>query len=43
VRETGFEGAWSVEVFSPYLWERDPALSAREMKRCAESLLTRQR
>ena len=39
VRETGYDGVWSVEVFSPYLWERDPVLLAQEMKRCAESLL----
>jgi len=41
VHETGYDGVWSVEVFNPYLWERDPVLMAREMKRCAEALLAR--
>jgi sugar phosphate isomerase/epimerase len=39
VRETGYDRVWSVEVFNPYLWERDPVQMAREMKRCAEALL----
>ena len=39
VRATGFDGFWSVEVFSPYLWEWDPAVLAREIKLRAETLL----
>ena len=39
VRRTGFDGTWSVEVYSPYHWEVKPLELARELKRRAEALL----
>lgn len=39
VRRTGFDGTWSVEVWSPYHWEWKPLEVAYELKRRAEALL----
>ena len=39
LRRTGFDGTWSVEVWSPYHWEWNPIEVARELKRRADELL----
>ena len=39
VRATGYDGVWTVEVWSPRHWEWDPALVAHELKRRAVALL----
>ena len=31
VKSTGYNGAWSLELISPRLWERDPALLTKEL------------
>ena len=31
VKSTGYNGAWSIELISPRLWERDPALLTKDL------------
>lgn len=39
IRATGYDGLWTAEVLGAYLWEWDPVVLARELKRRAESFL----
>lgn len=39
IRETGYDHVWTLELYSPYHWEWEPSLLARELKRHAEALL----
>ena len=39
LRETGYDGVWTVEMWSPPHWEWDPVHLAHELKRRAETLL----
>lgn len=31
VKATGYDGAWSIELISPRLWEKDPAILTKEL------------
>jgi sugar phosphate isomerase/epimerase len=39
IQNTGYDGAWAIEMISEYLWEWDPLILAREAKSRAEALL----
>ncbi|GAB4546673.1 MAG: hypothetical protein Kow0063_41180 [Anaerolineae bacterium] len=39
IRNTGYDGAWAIEMISAYYWEWDPFDVAREAKARAEALL----
>ena len=39
IRDTGYDGAWAIEMISDQFWEWDPFVLAREAKARAEALL----
>ena len=39
IRNTGYDGVWSVEMLGAYHWEWDPFVLAAELKSRAEALL----